>query len=216
MSGSAATLLIGLQMLFVGDSITVGTGADPGLGYVDLVADAEPGWDVINAGCGGTTTRDWLAPPAPPDLDEFCAFGGAFDMLAEAHADAEFVHILLGTNDSTGFFDNGATPVTEYGLNVVALAERFSGDVMVSIAIPFPHPDGPEQALLDGYAAELRAIALAPGAPFRLGADFSTLDRALLDGVHPNNAGHAWMADELLPFLVPEPGTGYAPRSFSR
>ena len=205
-TGAAATLLLGIQVLFVGDSITVGTGADPGQGYVDLLASANPEWDVINAGCGGATTRDWVLPK-PPDAPESCAFRGAFELLAEPYVDAEVVHILLGTNDSTGFFESEPVGPDEYASNIETLALRFAGDVFVSIPLPFPDPDDIAQARLDLYALELIELAESLNAPFRLGADFSLLDRALLDGVHPTNDGHAWMADQLNGLLVPEPGT---------
>lgn len=208
MSGSSAALLVGLQMLFVGDSITAGGAADPGLGFVERVATSAPGWDVVNAGCAGATSRDWVLPQ-DPDLPEHCAFTGAFEELAAPHAGADVVHILLGTNDSTGFFEEGV-PVSpgEYAQNIGLLAARFGGDVLVSIPVPFPDATSGSQVLLDAYAVEIVALAAAPGAPFRLGADFSGLDRARLDGVHPDNDGHAWMAGQLLPLLVPEPASG--------
>lgn len=206
MSGVHATLLLGIQVLFVGDSITVGTGADPGMGYVDRIAAGNPEWSVVNAGCGGSTTRDWTLPKLPGAPDS-CAFRGAFEQLAEPHEDADIVHILLGTNDATGFFESGPVPASEWLGNVELLSSRFSGDVVVSFPPPLPDPASDAQARIDAYASLLAARALDGDAPFRLGADFSQLSRALLDGVHPANAGHAWMAEQLSPLLVPEPAT---------
>ncbi|MBW2267093.1 MAG: SGNH/GDSL hydrolase family protein [Deltaproteobacteria bacterium] len=205
-AGAAVTLLVGIQVLFVGDSITAGTGADPGQGFVDLMASANPDRSVHNAGCGGSTTRDWVLPKLP-GAPEHCAFGGAFEQLAAPHVDADLVHILLGTNDSTGFFEPGSVGPDEYASNIEALAVRFTGDVVVSIPTPFPDPDDIVQSRLDLFALELISLSESADAPFRLGADFSRMDRAMLDGVHPTNEGHAWMAAQLSSVLVPEPAS---------
>jgi lysophospholipase L1-like esterase len=205
-TGASATLLLGIQVLFVGDSITAGVAADPGLGFVERIAADHSEWEVINAGCPGASSLDWTLPK-PPDAPDHCAFRGAFELLAEPYVDAEVVHILLGTNDSTGFFESEPVGPDEYASNIETLALRFAGDVFVSIPPPFPDPDDIAQARLDLYALELILLAASPNAPFRLGADFSLLDRAALDGVHPTNDGHAWMADQLNALLVPEPGT---------
>jgi lysophospholipase L1-like esterase len=204
-TGAATTLLLGLQVLFVGDSITAGQGADPGSGFVDLIAAANPDWTVHNAGCGGSTSVDWVVPQQP-EAPEHCAFTGAFEQLAEPYVDADVVHILLGTNDATGFFEGVVLP-DEYASNIETLALRFVGDVVVSLPPPFPDPDDSAQLFLDFYTEALISLALSSDAPFRLGADFGLLDRALLDGVHPTNEGHAWMAAELNTLLVPEPGS---------
>ena len=204
-TGAAATLLLGIQVLFVGDSITAGQAADPGSGCVDLIAAANPDWTVHNAGCAGSSSVDWVVPQQP-DAPEGCAFTGAFELLAESYVDADVVHILLGTNDATGFFEGLVLP-DEYASNMETLALRFTGDVVVSISPPFPDPDNVAQGWLDLYALELIGLAESPDPPFRLGADFSLLDRALLDGVHPTKEGHAWMAAQLNAVLVPERGS---------
>ncbi len=91
------------KILFVGDSITAGGGAsDPATGgFVALIAERFPELEVANAGCGGSTVRDWtLDGPTLP-----CAVLGAWTTLAEPELPASITHILLGTNDAVGFFE---------------------------------------------------------------------------------------------------------------
>ena len=197
-------MLVGAQVLFVGDSITAGEVADPGQGFVELWGAAHPHLTVHNAGCSGSSTRDWVLPKLPVSPPE-CAFRGAFELLAAPHVDADAVHILLGTNDAVGVFEDERTSAGDYVDNISMLAARFPGDVIVSLPPPLPDPDDPLQPLLDAYADALLMRVAVGGAPFRIGADFRGLDRASLVGVHPTNAGHAWMAAQLVGVIVPEP-----------
>lgn len=206
MPGTAASLLAGIQILFIGDSITAGAGAPPGSGFVELLAAANPGWQVHNAGCSGATTRDWVRRRTP-DLPEYCVFGSAFDDLVRPHVDADIVHILLGTNDALGTFETVDVIPIEFAYNLEMLASRFSGEVVVSIPPPLPAANASTQSLLDPYRSALLDLASQPDAPIRLGADFSQMDRSLLDSLHPVAEGHALMARQLQPVLNPEPAT---------
>lgn len=193
----ALMLAAGLTVLFVGDSITHGTGAAPGGSFVALVAKEQVEWTVHNAGCPGASSTDWLRERREGS-PEVCSWSGAFEELAAEHADADVVHILLGANDAMGFAE--AAPLTpgEFAQNVNAIAQRFSGDVVVSLPTPAQRANSTAQVRLIRYAKALRMLAGAEGAAFRIGADFGELDRAHLDGVHPNGSGHAWMARHLL------------------
>ena len=200
MIGLAAPLLASLTVLFVGDSISDGVGAAEGEGFVARIADARPGWTVVEAGCPGASTRDWVRPKTP-DAPAYCSFGGAFALLAAEHADAELVHVLLGTNDAIGAYEDAALTPEDFARNLVRLAQRFEGEVIVSLPPPVPDPEDRVQRLLDQYAGAVRWLAGQPDPAFRLGADLTGLDRALLDGVHPRSEGHDWIAERVLRVL---------------
>ena len=215
MPGIVAALAASLHVLFVGDSISAGTGAIEGGGFVALIAKAQPEWTVHAAGCPGASSADWLRAGSASGIER-CATEGAFASLAAPHIDADVVHILLGTNDAIGYLEEAPIASAEFVSNVAALARRFSGDVIVSLPPPAPRPHGGPQRRLDRYAKALRARAAAPDAPFRIGADFGDLERARLTGVHPDGTGHAWMARRLvrtLRRLSPPPGVAATAQS---
>ena len=206
-------LLAGLTVLFLGDSITGGTGAAAEGGFVAHVVRAHPEWTIHVVGCPGASSADWVR--SSEDADEAgCALGGAFEALAASYTEVDVVHVLIGTNDAIGFLEDAPLSAAEFATNVEALARRFAGDVIVSLPPPAPKPYGRTQRRLDNYAKALRARAEAPDAAFRLGADFGALDRKRLLGVHPDGTGHAWMARRLsstLDRLSPPPGRGSSP-----
>jgi lysophospholipase L1-like esterase len=191
------------KMLFVGDSITAGGGATVASsgGFVALLAARFPEIEMANLGCNGATVRDWttVQPQAP-----HCVFGSAWETLAQPELPAHITHVMLGTNDAVGFLEPvvaGARWVSpeEYEFRLRTLVERSPGLVLLSSPPRVPlSPTGRRDERLQAY----RGIVLYIVEDYwyvELGGDFYwILDPSSdLDGVHPNDAGHAKMADEL-------------------
>lgn len=206
------------RILLVGDSITAGTvgGTEPGTPYADLVAQAFPAHDTVNAGCGGASTSDWLIPG--PSLS--CAFAGAFEELAEPNLPARISTILLGTNDATGFFEPSPNccPVSAetYRANLEGLIARLEPETLwIVLMTPPPSSAGnPDvDARLAAYRGEVLDLCSFPADSVVCGPDLQALLDPVLhfpSGPHPNPEGHALIAEALvvdLVLLVPEPGT---------
>jgi hypothetical protein len=127
-------------------------------------------------------------------------------LLAEPELPAQITHIMLGTNDSYGFFEwfpdgthgNWLTP-GEYEERLRILIERSPGFIFVSSPPPLAETiTGPVTERLSAY----RDVVLSVVADYRrveLGVDFhELLDRRTdMDGCHPNTDAHVIMADAL-------------------
>src|SRR5215475_1611185 len=107
------------KVVLLGDSITRGLTSEPsGPPYATLLADSlGAGFDVINIGCGGASSRDW----SPTAGSAVC--GGLPDPLlsetlypamAKPNLPADLVVIMLGTNDAIGFFEPAPLTSAEY------------------------------------------------------------------------------------------------------
>jgi lysophospholipase L1-like esterase len=119
--------------LFVGDSITAGSGAtSEERGFVALLGERFPEVAIVNAGCGASSIRDWTND----DSETRCAIANAWS-LGAAGVPAQITHIMLGTNDSRGVFEFfGPVPAWEYELRLRLLVERAPGLVLVSAPPP--------------------------------------------------------------------------------
>jgi lysophospholipase L1-like esterase len=212
-SAALAVLTMGLasgvraeppKVLFVGDSITSGLGAtipEEG-GFVALLSKRFKELVIANAGCPGSTLRDWTTD----DVAEHCALGGAWVSLAEPQLPAKMTHIMLGANDATGFFESifinphgRFVSKREYGVRLRELVARAPGVVLLSAPAPnASHPSGPVDDRLRDYREVVSRI-VEEDARVLDGVDFyALLDLTLdMDGVHPNDRGHARMADAL-------------------
>lgn len=192
------------KMLFLGDSITQGGGAtDPAAGgFVALIAERFTEFEVVNAGCGGSTVRDWTIDGPTPA----CTIFGAWTVLAEPELPAAITHILLGTNDTLGFFEffpdgsmgNFVAP-EEYEIRLRALVDRAPGLVLLSTP---PRNLGALSGPVDDRLRAYRDAVLAIADESRrvaLGVDvYALLDPASdFADAHPNDRGHARIADEL-------------------
>jgi lysophospholipase L1-like esterase len=210
LAGLIATVLLPIaafaqpKIIFIGDSITRGVGAtNPETnGFVGQLSERFPELLVANAGCGGSTIRDWTSDG--PSLN--CFFRDAWNLLVEPELPAQITHIMLGTNDALGFFEffpDGSmgrwVPSEEYASRLRALVERAPGLVLISSPPKNPAElSGPVDDRLRAYRDAIDAMV----GEYRYaaqGVDFYALldpDNDLL-GVHPNDRGHARMADEL-------------------
>ena len=187
------------KILFVGDSITAGDGAtNPSEGgFVAQIADRFPELVVANAGCGGSTVRDWTIDAGLGP----CPFGDTWNLLAAPELPAQMTHILLGTNDALGFFEFAPVSPFEYYLRLRVLLERAPGLVLISTPPVQPkRRSGVVDDRLRGYR-EAIDILVAERAYVEHGVDtYGLLDPATdfaNGGIHPNDRGHTRIADEL-------------------
>lgn len=175
----------------VGDSITEGwIGGGAGRAYpARLAEELGAGYVVWNLGVQGAATVDWLRPEL---------FGAI-----RAGSDADVAAVLLGTNDALGFPDRVPLPPSAYGAALRALVERLVAagveHVILMTPPPTPNPRGVER--LPAYREQVQAICRS--APrTRCGPDLFRelrLERDFdpHDPVHPNDRGHARIAEAL-------------------
>jgi acyl-CoA thioesterase-1 len=158
-----------------GDSLTAGVGTTGDNDYVSLLAN-RTGVAIINAGRSGDTTASALAR-----IDS-----------AVLARDADIVIVLLGGNDLLQ-----GVPVQQRISNITAIVQQIRADGAAVILV------GLGSGSLDPFGGTLPGIASQTS---------SILVPAILDGIigvsglmadliHPNNAGHAIMADRIEPSL---------------
>ncbi|MFX0187773.1 MAG: SGNH/GDSL hydrolase family protein [Candidatus Hodarchaeota archaeon] len=137
------------RILCIGDSVTAGMVSGGGIPYViALQCLLGSHFEVINAGYGGTTSRDWVNPPIPDPSSTFPSgfwpppFGGAYELLAEEHLPCRTVVVELGGNDATGYFEPRPIKTEDYIKNMTRLIDRLRGDGARRILIltPIPRP----------------------------------------------------------------------------
>lgn len=212
-----------IRVLAIGDSITKGVGASPGLPYVNVLANQlGSDFEVINAGCNGASTFDWANPPFSTNL-ETCPISGAYELLAQPALPAEIATILLGTNDATGFYEFCSEPDADgrcvvspstYGSFMSSLIDRllFDGlDRVILMKPPRLYPFGAafNQRISD-YGEQIQQICDG-SMEVICGPDLLTLlhSESLFVNVHPNDIGHYMIGKALAPYVraaVPEPG----------
>jgi acyl-CoA thioesterase I len=158
-----------------GDSITAGIGTSGDNDYVSVLSN-RTGVAIINAGRSGDTTATALAR-----IDS-----------AVLARDADIVIVFLGGNDLLQ-----GVPVQQRIANITAIVQQIRGDGAAVILV------GVGSGALDPFDGALPGIASQTS---------STLVPAVLDGIfgvqglmsdliHPNNAGHAIIADRIEPAL---------------
>lgn len=208
------------RILLLGDSITAGTVMGEGAPFAQLLQERMPFDEVLNAGCGGSTTADWTTPAA----EGFpCPFAGAYELSAEPLIDGDPVEvavIMLGANDATGFFEPAPIEPAEYRSNLEALVLAALQDAeWVVLLTPTRNPNAAVDVAqrLVSYRNEVLGLCSMPGDQVLCGPDVQLIvhDAATgLPGLHPDALGHELIAAALLPFLasepiaVPEPGAG--------
>ena len=205
----AILLLVGLAagpvpaaervVLAVGDSLTVDPDGVPS--FVERLAI--PGTRLVNLGCAGASSADWLRPRKPGGGP--CYQAGAAERLDPWLGKVALVHVLIGTNDSYGFEEPTVTPPGEYGRNLDRLVSRFEAPVILSV----PPPNFVSVRVLVAYREEIRRVVAAHD-HVSAGVDFlgEVPLKVLHDGVHPDAAGHAFMADLLRPLVKRRLGLG--------
>ena len=214
--------LKGAKINFLGDSITAGYAATnrDELGFVGLIANRY-GAICRNYGVGGTRIAPQKTPSAEPRWDR--DFIGRVDEMDE---DADIVVVFGGTND----FGHGDAPLGEFTdrttdtfagslhVLILKLIERYpTAKIVIATPLHRRAEDDPTVAgrkpngtavfkdyvdlirrtaeyyslpLLDLYAAS----GLQPAVPV-------IHDRYMRDGLHPNDAGHAILAEKIATFL---------------
>ncbi len=215
LGAAPSALAAPIRTLLLGDSITAGMVSEPvGPPFATLVAEALAGThDVVNVAQGGLSAYYW-APGTPcPDICD--ASGTVFDELATPALPAQVATVLLGTNDSVGFFLPESTPVDDWeGYMREILDGLFAGGVHTVILMAAPDANVSETAvsLLHGYRDRVNTIC-ADTAGVVCGPDLIDLLDDVSDfapgDVHPNASGHAKIADALTQAIlaVPEPDT---------
>ncbi len=175
-SGSAHGQERSATIVALGDSVTLGTGATSGQGYVNVL-ERRIGQPIINAGVSGDTTASALAR-----LDR--------DVISR---NPDVVIVFLGGNDILRGVSNG---VMFENLRLIIERIQDSGAEVVLVGVH-------GSVFLSDLEDDYRNLALSTGAHYVPGAFVGILGNPLLmsDLVHPNNAGHELIAERILPVL---------------
>ena len=219
-----ALVLSACRVAMVGDSITEGfCSSDPCTGWVELVAEALPDSEIVNAGCGATTTASWIQHPPEPAVGLQCLRSFFVDAAGNLGADAlgslwapfapyRATFVLLGNNDArfTGFLTD-PTPIEppEYRANLEVLIEDLlERSMIVVLMIPTSRPSTTLPATasrLAAYAEEIEDLCRRRPR-VRCGPDLRDeiepdVHYDPFDGVHPNQAGHVAIADAVMSWI---------------
>lgn len=166
----------GATVLILGDSISYGTGANPGEDYPTLLA-ARTGWNIINAGVPGDTTTDGL-----DRLPE----------LLETHT-PKLVLVELGGND---FLRQQAPSQVADNLKAILALIRTSNIPAVLIAVPRFNPIGAAVGSLSDSPV-YEQVGKETQTPVIEDALSDVLAKNSLksDQIHPNAAGYRKVAE---------------------
>ena len=209
--------LKGKRINFLGDSITEGCCATSyDKCFVEIMRQTCSLAAARNYGIGGTRIARQRTPSAEPKYDrDFCS------RVSEMDADADIVLVFGGTNDhGHGNAPLGTvedqTPDTFHGaLNTLysLLKEHFPGAAIV-VLTPLHRADEntPKEdsgAVLSDYVEIIRNAAHRHGLPVldlyaasAIAAHIPEVAQQLTtDGLHPNDEGHAILAQEIAAFL---------------
>jgi acyl-CoA thioesterase-1 len=172
----------GTTALFLGDSLTAGTGSSAAEAFPSLIA-AKTGWQVINAGVPGDTSA------------------GARERLPELLAEHRpaVVILTIGGNDFLR-----KLPMEQTQANIAAMLASINAAGAIPVLVSVPQPsllgaasgslrDAPLYAELAGQ----HRAALLPDAIAAVLGD----NRLKTDPVHPNADGQAQLAERLLALL---------------
>lgn len=173
--GDSPTAPSGVTVVAFGDSITAGFGTTGNNDYVARLSD-RTGVSIINAGRSGDTTGSALSR-----LDG-----------AVLSRDADIVIVFLGGND---LLQN--VPVQNRIANITTIVERIRADGAAVILV------GLGSGVLDPFNGTLPALASQTAStlvPDVLEGIFG-VSSLMADPIHPNNAGHALIADRIEPAL---------------
>ena len=203
--------LQGLKINFLGDSITEGAGASAQSQCFVSVLGRHTGAEVRNYGIGGTRIARRHVPHENPRYDQdFCQ---RVPLMAP---DADAVVVFGGTNDyGHGDAPLGTmadrTPDTFYGalhtlytslltrypdaiILVITPTHRLQEDVPDSNGLPLKAYVDAIREVAEAYSLPVLDLyatsGLQPGVP-------AIQARYMPDGLHPNDAGHARLADRI-------------------
>ena len=175
---------------FLGDSYTAGAGATaPPNVYARLVA-SEQGWSLTNLGQGAT---GYISPGPGPTTTPFTA---RVDDVVAVRPD---VVIVQGSLNDFGAEDRD---IEEAARSVFSGIREGLPDAAVLVMGPTDPKDSPNAKRA---IAAVRRAAAANGMPF-VNTESWLSDGSLLaeDGLHPNDKGHARLADGLNGFIQSE------------
>lgn len=207
-----------MKINFLGDSITYGSGSSArGKDYVSLVGKIL-GADVNNYGVGGTRFAVLNNPKKDSPYEE------DFNTRARKMGDADIVFVFGGTNDyghgTTVLGDKKSRNVYEFcgaiNLLIDFLDERYGKEKAIFI-LPLPRYGGGNRygefeensyrpTFYDYVKAE-REVLEERGQTY---LDFSEFfpepetdkgDALTVDGLHPNDRGHALLAEKICEYL---------------
>ena len=198
-----------MKLYCLGDSLTFGFGMSRNVRWTTLV-EQEAGWQVINRGINGDTTGGMLARLQHDVLDQV---GTDCSQWLNCR-----VLVMGGSND---IFYSGTDAYARANLGALCqqlLAKGLSPVVGIPLPIDWEHAptqwaqavDFPRAArCMSDYHAWLRAFCGAFGLTcVDFAADFLLPDGQprqdlFLDGLHPNAAGHQFMAQRLISAICP-------------
>ena len=203
--------LTNIKINFLGNSITEGAGASsPERCYVETLTRKFGLAASRNYGIGGTRFARQRKPSENPRYDlDFCSRFPGMD------PDADIILIFGGTNDhghgdAPMGSDGDRTPETFIG----ACHTLFSGvkeafpQAKIAVATPLhrrieTRADGIQ---LEDYVNQIRSISAVYNLPLldlyaTSAIRTETLDTLTTDGLHPNDEGHAILAEEIGAFL---------------
>jgi acyl-CoA thioesterase I len=158
-----------------GDSLTFGTGTTGSNDYVSLLS-GRTGVSIVNSGRPGETTASALTR-----LDTIVA------------RDADIVIVLLGGNDVLQ-----GVPTQQSVSNITTIVQRIraGGAAVVLVGLGNGPPLDPFNGALPGLASQTSSILVPAVLEGIVG-----VPSLMADVIHPNNAGHAIMADRIEPAL---------------
>lgn len=182
---SAAPRLQASELACLGDSLTAGYGVAASEAWPALVAGAvaERGWTVQNAGVSGDTS------------------GGALSRLQDVLGRQPAVVIVaIGANDGLRGF-----PVPQIRHQVQTIVERCQAAGARVLLAGMQMPPSYGRRYTEQFAGLYRDVVSATGCayyPFLLDGVAADPALNLADGIHPNAAGHAVIAERLLPVVT--------------
>jgi acyl-CoA thioesterase I len=166
---------VGPTIVFLGDSITSGHRLSADVAFPHRLGQAL-GVSVVNAGISGDTTEGGLSR-----LDR--------DVLAHH---PRLVVVALGLNDAFGRWPRERTVAN---LRTITRRIRAQGVDVILVHLTVPELAG------DGHRRHLREIAREEGATLVEDLLDGVVPGRTYDGLHPDEQGHALLAERLLPVL---------------
>ena len=173
-SGGGPTAPSAITVVAFGDSLTSGVGTTGGNDYVSLLS-SRTGVAIVNAGRSGDTTASALARVDSAVLSR----------------DPDIVIVLLGGNDLLQ-----GVPVQQRISNITAIVQRIRAGAAVILVGVGNGPLDPFDGALPGIATQSSSSLVPAVLEGILG-----VPGLMADLIHPNNAGHAIMADRIEPTL---------------
>jgi|RhiMethySRZTD1v2_1073278.scaffolds.fasta_scaffold00388_13 lysophospholipase L1-like esterase len=159
----------------LGDSITFGTGTTGSNDYVSLLS-SRTGVSIVNSGRPGETTASALTR-----VD------------AITGRDPDIVIVFLGGND---VLQGVSAAQSTSNITTIVQGIRASGAAVVLVGLGNGPPLDPFNGALPGIASQTGSILV----PAVLEGVFGVAS-LMADAIHPNNAGHAIIADRIEPAL---------------